>query len=156
MRLKLYKDWVLTSSEGDLCYTLKQVKKVQDENSKNFGNEYDIIDCYPTTIESALNIIYEREKYNSKAGEKKHYKSDAEPWWEYIKELQEHKRLIHVLAEEIGIDKLGLLVHRQSKEFLSQGDEPECGKAKRKTVEKTNIEDDANTEIKKRGRKKKE
>ena len=133
MRLPTIRSYFITSSEGDMCYTLKKEKTNQDPESENYGQKYDVVlGKYPTTIKDALNIIYEIEKFNSKVGDgRSKNKAREELWMKYIQEVKSLKSEIHLFAESIGIDKLNLRVDQQSKEFLSQGDPPVEEKPKR-------------------------
>ena len=135
MNLNLYKDYWLTSSVGDLCFTLKKKGIVKDKKSKSYGQETEATVNYPTSIESALDTICDREQFNSKAS----------TWGEYLDEIHKLKNMVKALAKEIGADNLVKNIAHHSEVFLSQGDKP-----KETTI------DDTKEEKPKRGRKKKE
>jgi hypothetical protein len=131
MRVNLYKDYWITSSVGDLCFTLKTIKPIQDKDSKSYGQESEVTVCYPSTIGRAISTICEREMYNSRV-------TTLEG---IVREERILQNMVAELAKCIGAENIVKRIDHCSEEFLSQGDLPE--------------EDKKSIEPKKRGRKKK-
>lgn len=126
MKVNLYKNYWLTSSVGDLCFTLKSIKPIQDKKSKKYGEESEVTICYPATIEGAVKNICEKEIINS----------NATTLEEIVKEEKILQAMVEELGRHIGVDSIMKNIIHLPKEFLAQGDDP-------------------TKEIKKRGRKKK-
>lgn len=127
MKINLYKDYYITSSAGDFCFTLKTIKVQKNKDSKLYGEEVETIINYPQTIESAVRTICEKEVINSKA-------TTLEG---LIKEERVLQNMVTELGKHIGVDSILKHIIRHTEDFLIKGDSP-------------------TEEPKKRGRKKKE
>ena len=114
MKVNLYKDYWLTSSVGDLCFTLKTIKPIQDKKSKKYGQDSEVTVCYPTTIKGAIRTICEREMYNSRVTT-----LDG-----VIREEKILQEMVEELGRHIGVDSIMKNIIHLPKEFLAQGDDP--------------------------------
>ncbi|MDD4804885.1 MAG: hypothetical protein PHN69_07025 [Candidatus Pacebacteria bacterium] len=114
MKVNLYKDYWLTSSVGDLCFTLKSIKPIQDKESKRYGEDSEVTVCYPITIENAVKTICQREMFNSKV-------TTLEG---IIKEEKKLQAMVEELGKHVGVDSIMKNIIHLSEEFLSQGDPP--------------------------------
>ena len=93
---------------------------------------------YPTSIESALDTICDREQFNSKAS----------TWGEYLDEIHKLKNMVKALAKEIGADNLVKNIAHHSEVFLSQGDKPkETTIDDTKVITETEVNEDVVDEV---------
>lgn len=142
MNINLYENYYLKSDP--LNYILYQKTIVNDEDSKNYGEEYESIVGYFTTIENALVAMCRREiracKCTTLNG--------------LIKEVNILRECIKGLCNEIGADKVvqnTLIAFKDEDKLLEQKMEKDQEKKAAKEAKK-----EAQAEKKKRGRKKKE
>lgn len=137
MNINLYKNYYLKSDP--MNYTLYQKKPVTDEKSKNYGDDYEDVIGYFTTIENALVAMCRKEVRACKCTTLNGL----------VKEIRILQDCISGLCAEIGADKLvqSIIVKYKEQDTIL---EDKVMAAQKKKEEKA-----AKTEKRKRGRPKK-
>ena len=116
MNINLFKNYYLKSEP--LNFTLYQKKTVEDSKSKNYGEEYDTVIGYYTTIEGALKSMCDREIKSCRCTTLNGL----------VREVNKLQDLIAGLCKEIGADtvvKDVLDMYADNDSILDMGEDDE-------------------------------